>query len=113
IGLLIGSAIYFGAARFFGGGGSYLLMVVTLAYLTGFTNLMQIAVLFVPAKDVDWVAYVAWAIELILYLMALMKVFDMNLMGAIIAVVAAGFIKFLIVVWLIIALLGTAMMVAS
>jgi hypothetical protein len=113
IGLALTAGVCTLAARLFGGGGSFLLMFATLAYLTGFTNFLELSIFVVPAGSVLWAALGLSLLTAILHFVALMKVFDLDFMSALLASVVARLIVFFVVAWLVIAMLGTAMMVAS
>ncbi|MEK7468397.1 MAG: Yip1 family protein [Planctomycetota bacterium] len=111
LGLAITAGVCTLTARLFGGGGSFLLLLCTLAYVTGFTNMLELIVFFVPAKEVDWVAWVVGVITALAHLLALMKVFDLDLMTALLASFLARAIVLFGVGWLILAIMGTSMMI--
>ncbi|KAF0245501.1 MAG: hypothetical protein FD180_1543 [Planctomycetota bacterium] len=111
LGLAITAGVCTLTAKLFGGGGSFLLMLCTLAYVTGFMNLLELVVFVVPAKDVPWIAWIIAVITAIMHMIALMKVFDLDLMTALLAAFAARAILIFLVGWLLIAMMGTAMMI--
>lgn len=113
LGLVISAAVFTAAARLLGGGGSFLLMLITLAYLTGFSNLAQVILAFAPTKHLLWLQFASAAYFFVLGILALMKVYDLDLMGALLTNVVAGFIQMFVVAWLVLAMMGTAVVVAG
>lgn len=91
--LLLGSAIYTLVARVLGGGGGFLLMLVTLGYITGLANFLQLGVLLLPLSMQPIAQYgiLGWA--LFMELVALSKVYDLDLLLALVAWVMAGAVK--------------------
>ncbi|MBI3272899.1 MAG: hypothetical protein HYZ53_28180 [Planctomycetes bacterium] len=95
--LLIDALILNVAARLLGGGGGFLGLLVVLAYLTGITNFSSVALLLVGgkvtpsfAKGLEY-ALLAWNRGL--FLLALMKVYDLELTGALTACAVSGVIR--------------------
>ena len=82
IGLLISAAIFTFAARLLGGGGGFPLMLVTMAYLTGFSNFLQFFSLLTPLKLQMWLQVGLLFYGLGLQLFALMKVYDIDVLQA-------------------------------
>ncbi|MEK7470164.1 MAG: zinc ribbon domain-containing protein [Planctomycetota bacterium] len=82
IGLLISAAIFTFAARLLGGGGGFTLMLVTMAYLTGFSNFLQFLSLLTPLKLQMWLQVGLLFYGLGLQLFALMKVYDIDVLQA-------------------------------
>ncbi|KAF0243423.1 MAG: hypothetical protein FD180_3407 [Planctomycetota bacterium] len=82
IGLLISAAIFTFAARLLGGGGGFTLMLVTMAYLSGFANFLQFLTLLTPLKLQMWLQVGLLFYGLGLQLFALMKVYDIDVLQA-------------------------------
>lgn len=82
VGLLISAAIFTVAARLLGGGGGFLLMLVTMGYLTGFANFLQFLALLTPIKAQVWLQAGLLFYGLGLQLFALMKVYDIDVLQA-------------------------------
>jgi hypothetical protein len=82
IGLLISAAIFTFAARLLGGGGGFSLMLVTMAYLTGFSNFLQVFSLLTPLKLQMWLQVALLFYGMGLQLFALMKVYDIDVLQA-------------------------------
>jgi hypothetical protein len=95
VGLLISAAIYTGAARVLGGGGSFLLMLATMAYLTGFSNMLQVLTLATPIAAQMWLQVILLVYGFVLQLFALMKVYDIDLLAALMTIVLAAAAKLL------------------
>jgi hypothetical protein len=108
LGLLFSAAIFTFAARLLGGGGSFLLCVVALAFLSGFGNILQLGLMFTKEDDAIWIGYLFFAWTFILRLLALMKVFDIDFMGAFLVNAIAGFVELYVVTLIVVAVLGTA-----
>jgi hypothetical protein len=90
IALLIAAGLFTVAARMLGGGGGFLLMLLTLAYLTGFSNYAQMISLVVPGKLQGFaqIGLLGWGF--VLQCIALMKVYDIDLLLALMTTVLAA-----------------------
>ncbi|MBI5369019.1 MAG: hypothetical protein HZA54_18435 [Planctomycetes bacterium] len=86
------------AARLFGGGGGVIPMFVVLAFLTGVINLLRLALLVVGALAGETAAiWLGKGLDLwqcVLFFLALMKVYDLEVSSALAASTLAGLIQF-------------------
>lgn len=87
VGLVISAAIFTAAAQMLGGGGGIMLMFVTMAYLTGFSNFLQFFTLLTPLKLQIWLQAALLFYGLGLQLFALMKVYDIDVLQAVVTAV--------------------------
>lgn len=94
LGLLLASVIFMGAARMFGGGGSFVTIVFTLAYLQSYVNLAAISFAFVSLESGLIVLLVLIFYALVLKWVALMKVFDLDMTGTLLTSIVAGGAQF-------------------
>ncbi len=94
LGLLLASVIFMGAARMFGGGGSFVTIVFTLAYLQAYVNMATISFAFVSLESGLIVLLVLIFYALILKWVALMKVFDLDMTGTLLTSIVAGGAQF-------------------
>ncbi len=105
VGLLISAAIFTGAARLLGGGGGFLLMLVTMAYLTGFSNFLQFFTLLTPLKLQIWLQAALLFYGLGLQLFALMKVYDIDILQALMTAILGTVAKVFGAAFLVLAVL--------
>lgn len=88
-GILITAGLFTVAARCLGGGGGFLPMLVALGLLTAVTNTFQLALCFVPVGTQPLFSFGLAGYGFVLQLIALQKVFDIDLLGALLTVVLA------------------------
>lgn len=103
VGLLLSAAIYTAAARATGGGGGFLLMLVTMGYLAGFTNFLEVFSLMTPVTAQVWLHLLIFVYGLGLTLFALMKVYDIDMLQAMLVGVIGVAVKVFGAAWLVLA----------
>lgn len=97
IGLLIDSITLSVGVRLFGGGGGFVAMLAVMAFLSGIVNLLKIVVVGVQLTAgphaARYVDLAFWVWNYVLYMLALMKVYELEFMAALAANIVAGILR--------------------
>jgi len=108
LGMLITATTVNLAGRVIGSGGSFLAMLVVLAFLSGIVNDARlIMLLLAPVIGSEWTFVAGWgfrAWEIGLYILALMKVYDVDFMFALGIAFLSNIIMYFAAFWILVAL---------